>query len=72
MKNREKKIDGSLTVRSRRGVGTEIELCVPAYIAYVDVDRKYTRFADWIWKRLRFSWDGGRHDGEQTNQGSHR
>jgi signal transduction histidine kinase/ligand-binding sensor domain-containing protein len=72
MQNRAKKIDGSLTVRSRRGVGTEIELCVPAYIAYVDVDRKYTRFADWIWKRLRFSWDGGRHDGEQTNQGSHR
>jgi ligand-binding sensor domain-containing protein/signal transduction histidine kinase len=72
MQNRAKKIDGSLTVRSRRGVGTEIELCVPAYIAYVDVDRKYTRFADWIWKRLHFSWDGGRHDGEQTNQGSHR
>ena len=72
MQNRAKKIDGSLTVRSRRGVGTEIELCVPGYLAYVNVDKKRPRFADWIWEKLRFSWNGGRHDRDKTNQGSHR
>jgi ligand-binding sensor domain-containing protein/signal transduction histidine kinase len=72
MQNRAKKIDGSLTVRSRRGAGTEIELCVPAYIAYADVDRRHTRFADWIWRTLRFRWNGGRNDRDKANQGSHR
>jgi signal transduction histidine kinase/ligand-binding sensor domain-containing protein len=62
MQNRAKKINGVLTVRSGRGLGTEIELSVPAYIAFLNTDLKNKRFAAWMWRKLRIDLNGGRHD----------
>lgn len=50
MRERAKRMDGQLTVRSRPGSGTEIELVVPGRVAFIDPPpaNVVVRFARWL------------------------
>jgi signal transduction histidine kinase/ligand-binding sensor domain-containing protein len=64
MRERAEKIGAQFTIRSRQGAGTEIELTVPAKVAF---DRQPTdRDGSWIARLLRKSRKAGRQDGTKN------